>query len=244
MSGQVLKRDDAAASAVAAPRIAAARQQAAAVQRSDVPAIQARHQAAAASSTEMALASAKAELERLRQDLDDLRRRAIEEGRRDGMKEGLKAAQEKAAQALSEQLAALRQSAKSLDDAAAQLRERTVAGLADVVLAAVRRMLGEAWAQPDAARDAIRAVLKEAAIDGPATVQVHTRDLDHLRAMAEAHPELSLSHVEFAAHPEVQLGGCRVVTAQGTLDARLETQLALLREALDAARSRDQGAQA
>lgn len=116
------------------------------------------------------------------------------------------------------------------------LRERLESELTEWTFAVVVRLLGAASVQD--VRAAIQKVLEEAGVQGPLRVLLHRTDLERLRACNALDPVRWPADIQFAADDRVSLGGCLVESEFQTLDARLEVQLAYLRQALDASRSR------
>jgi flagellar assembly protein FliH len=94
---------------------------------------------------------------------------------------------------------------------------------------AITRMLGEASVRPEGVRAIVRQAVTEARAKEVVTIRVNPRDLAFLQADAEIAAWLGASRrVHWCGDDRVQLGGCIVVTSEGGLDARLETQLASL----------------
>lgn len=168
--------------------------------------------------------------DQIRLELEAMKKRATEDGRQ----EGLKSAQTQIARASSQQVEQLRALVESLRQAVAQARDRQESLMADIVMVAVRRMLGDAFASPDAALAAVRSTLEEASLKKAATLEVHPSDLPYLQ---QAVLSGDLEALAIVASREVEVGGCRLLTPEGVLDARLETQLSLLRSTLDQART-------
>jgi len=113
------------------------------------------------------------------------------------------------------------------------LREQLEEQVADWTFIAATRLLGQQAG--DAAVAAVRHVLACAQLEGPVTVLLHPKELAFIQATTDWPADVS-----FAASDRLALGGCLVQTAAQTLDARLDTQLALLRDALDSARHEPQ----
>jgi flagellar assembly protein FliH len=187
-------------------------------------------------------------------DLAELKRQwmdgAYEQGREQGQRDTQQAAQQKAeAQALDrldgelkirdekhakEQADKWRGLATALAGQLQSLRERLEAEVSEWTFIATRRLFGER--SPDVVTAAVRHVLADACLDAPATILLNPQDLAHVEAARQAEPSAWPSGLVFAASERVDLGGCLVQSACQTLDARLDVQLSLLREALDLAR--------
>jgi flagellar assembly protein FliH len=118
-----------------------------------------------------------------------------------------------------------------------QARAQTIADtedtLVEIAFAAVCRMLGE----QGASRTALARIVADAAAAArerdALVVRLHPDDLALLRDDAAPSPD----EVRLAADAGVKLGGCLVDSANGTLDARFETELAQLAETLRAVRA-------
>lgn len=120
--------------------------------------------------------------------------------------------------------------AASLTDQMQSLREAIESEVAEWTFVATTRLLGEMSAEQ--VRSAVRRVLDDAGLREPAQVLVHADD----HAIICADPTAWPPDVQFVPDAAISLGGCLVRTPLQTLDARLEVQLAFLRQALDGAR--------
>jgi flagellar assembly protein FliH len=114
------------------------------------------------------------------------------------------------------------------------LRAQLESDVADWTFLAAARLLGQR-AREDVV-PAVKHVLADAKLDGPVTVLLHAQDLAVVEAAHAADSAGWPAGLAFAASDRLALGGCLVQTSAQTLDARLEVQLALLREALEVAR--------
>lgn len=175
--------------------------------------------------------------------------RGLEEGRRQGLEEGREAGRravernaESAARAIAERLATLDTLLASLP---AELSRRLEGAEDDMVAlchAAVCRILGERLATREAVVETVREALRaagcgphlHAAAPAPLAIHVHPRNLELLRSDERIAVWLGPAHegLRWVADEAMQLGGCIVSTGEGSLDARLETQLAALRDVL------------
>ena len=166
-------------------------------------------------------------------ELEALRMRAVEEGLEQGRQQGRAEAQAAVADAL-QRLAMLQgalQEAFVAEQAGAQML------LSELAFISVNRLLGDALQDPRAAVAAVEATLAACDAWQSLTIEVHPQDLPYLDAAREHLPNAALRDVRVMASTAVVLGGCRVSGMAGTLDARLETQLAALKARLDEARS-------
>lgn len=187
-------------------------------------------------------------------ELDAMRQRCFEQGREQGLEQGrLQAWQDARRQAERETQAQLERELKQRQDKHAKeqaekwrglatalasqtqgLRDQLQAEVTEWTFIAIVRLLGQR--SPEDVAAAVRQVLEAAQLGGPLTVLLHTRDLAAFESSRAASTEAWPAHLRFAADERVKLGGCLVQSPVQTLDARLEVQLALLRDSLTAAR--------
>lgn len=123
-------------------------------------------------------------------------------------------------QALSEQLA----------DQMRSLRAELEAEVTEWTFVATTRLLG--LISKGQVHAAVLHVLAEAGLRGPVQVHVHPKDHEILSTDSSG----VVPDVQFVADAKVEVGGFFIRTPQQVLDARLEVQLALLRQALDVER--------
>lgn len=170
----------------------------------------------------------------LARELDALRTAA----RAKGLEEGRAAAQQELA-ALERTLKAQASAALSgLGEAHRRLRQDLEQACFDIAFAASVKVFGRLSVDAQAVAGAVRQALEQA---GPLTdlqVCLHPADLQLLERLGDgpAVPDLG----SLCADPAVRAGGCVIRSAQGDVDARIETQLASLADLLmqhrDAAR--------
>jgi flagellar assembly protein FliH len=156
---------------------------------------------------------------------------AFERGRREGEK------------ALSEQL--LRQRSElqqlqqgvlqSLRDVLPQIARECENTLIALALESAQKLVAGLPISAEVVEATVREALARVEATSELTVHLHAEDLEILR---RANSPLLLSDVagarlRFQANREVSQGGCIVQTRFGTIDARRETKLELLRKALE-----------
>lgn len=100
--------------------------------------------------------------------------------------------------------------------------------LVEIAFAALCRVLGKAAPTPEAVRAMVRHSTAELSERDEVQVRLHP---DDARLLAE-HAGSDPAGLRLLADAAVRLGGCMVDTPAGTLDARLETQLAELAQVL------------
>lgn len=190
------------------------------------------------------LSDAQAENEaQLQTAIDAARTSAVDEGRAEGLKEGREMA---AAELERLQMIALEKAGAELR-AQAERFERLLSGVESqaakalwdaeddlVALAhdAICRVLGSEASAPGTIRAVVRHLLGQHGQRTRLSVHVHPEDMAALQQDARAGDEW-----RWVADRSVQLGGVVLRSPEGSLDARLETQLAALKEALLATRA-------
>lgn len=172
--------------------------------------------------------------QRFHDELEALRAEARERGYAEGREAGgAKAASEHAAQIKA--LAGLVRGARErLDAGIGELSELTV----ELVYESVCKLLGQALAGREGVIAAVREVVRRARERSRLALRVSPSDYalirEHLATVIEG---LEAGQVEVAADERVELGGCLLETASGSLDGRLEVQLANLRRTLVAVKA-------
>ncbi len=187
-------------------------------------------------------------------ELELLKGRCTEQGRKEGEEHGWRAAQQAAQQRaerdaklwldqelkgrqdryVKDQAERWRVLTTALASQAQTLRERVSAEVTEWTFIAIARLMGRQ--APEGVAAAVRQVLDEAQLEEPLIVLLHEQDLAALQACRATDVDNWPQGLSFAASDRVSLGGCLIQSNLQTLDARLEVQLALLREALDIAR--------
>jgi flagellar assembly protein FliH len=105
--------------------------------------------------------------------------------------------------------------------------------LVEIAYAAVCRMVGATAASRETLLDMVRAIARDEHATKQLRVRVHPQDLATLQE-----DDMPLdARISLQADSAVALGGCLIDSDKGTLDARLETQLSRLGEALLAVRN-------
>lgn len=193
-----------------------------------------------AQAAEDAAERSRAELEAARvQVLEDARTQGEEEGRRRGYAEGLRLGEQAArvqAQEAADQAAATlaqdREALAALCRSMQGLRSELAAALEDDMLLlcheTVCRVLGEALLTPVG----LRAQLARLRAAQPGTLAVHV----HPQHAAWLDPDALAPGLRVVGDPAVALGGCLLRSESGALDARLESVLEEVTQALLRAR--------
>lgn len=164
--------------------------------------------------------------------------------RRDAEQAGRTAAEEAIERVLAErvgkQLQTLRPAidgiVKQLDATRGEWLDHWQRAAVQLAVAIAERLVGkELSAAPEISEQWVREALSLAAGSGEITVKLNPQDFAHLSVKAE---ELAqsigvLAAAKFVPHESVTAGGCLVETRYGSVDMRLETQLARLAEELN-----------
>jgi flagellar assembly protein FliH len=163
--------------------------------------------------------------------------RIKEEARTEGLALGRKQGQQEVEKAARAELAALAAMVAKVSSAWEAERDRMQEALADFAFVCANRLLGDALRDPGMAAAAVRSAL--AACEGwqQMTLEVHASDLALIRGVVDQDPALSQKVLRVFASEAVQVGGCRIGSNEGSLDARFEVQMAQLSKQLDAHRA-------
>lgn len=178
--------------------------------------------------------------------------KGLQEGRREGIVEGRRAGREEIERELRSTREAMSARLKRVDELLAGLAsevERRLASVEDEMVAlchaVVCRILGEQLLTPEGVSGCVRQALSEvsarSSLEGTAkgsvVVHLNPRDLstmerDEALALWMRQSEAMPAGVRWVADQQIDLGGCVIRSAEGSLDARLETQMAALRQIL------------
>lgn len=165
----------------------------------------------------------------------------LSEGRSRGVQQAEREAEATRA-AMARQLALLDLLTQSLKAQTTQQLAQRLSTAEDDMIAlchvAVGRLLGTGFLAPEVVTHAVRRAIEECCgenLQALTAVHVHPGDLALLQsdaALAQWLSQRQAGETVWQADSDVALGGCVVRSSQGTLDARLESQLAALTQAL------------
>lgn len=162
-----------------------------------------------------------------------------QEASKRGYAEGLQAAQDKVQAEYAAEIEALRALIVSAQSALNQQLDGVMDAAAEIVYAAVVKILGRAYADQAGVVAVVREVVNHAKERNHLVIRVHPGDLEVVRACAaDIAQGACAGNIEIAPDDRVVLGGCLLETPAGTLDGRLEIQLQQLRDTLVHARLR------
>ena len=170
-------------------------------------------------------------------ELEALRERAWHEGLESGRQQAHAEAKASVARALGQ----LRALMGSMQQTFEQDRAAAQAALADLVFAAVARLLGDSLIDRRLVVSAVKATLASCDAWQDLVVEVHPQDAACIEAARAELPNAAVRSIRVVGSGAVDLGGCRVSGISGTVDARLEVQLATLRLRLDEVRRASPG---
>ncbi len=172
--------------------------------------------------------AAQAIIEAARAEADELRARAVADGRAEGMRIG----REEVAAELAPAAAALEQAAAeavAVRDAVAEGAEVRAAQLAIAI--AEKVVAGALEIEPERVVDVVRGALRGLLDGDRIIVCVHPDDVELVRAAGVGSPE---AHVEIHGERRVSRGGALVRTSVGEIDARIECKLDAVRALISA----------
>lgn len=152
-------------------------------------------------------------------DLDEVRKQAFQ----DGFAEGEAAGREQAASEFREAVESFGQAVQSLAEYKPTLRYATQREVVALALAVAQRVLRrEVTLDPATVLGIVRTCLEEFNAVEVSRLEVSPRDYDVVTDYFQRHP---VQNLEIVADPAVTPGGVMFETSQGTVDARIETQL-------------------
>ncbi|WP_039596110.1 FliH/SctL family protein [Ralstonia sp. A12] len=178
-------------------------------------------------------------------------RSGFETGREDGYQQGLKAgrtdgqqeAHTIAKQAVEDRLRQLDHLLSALPAEMLKRLHQSEDEMAALCFEVICRIVGDAATNRQAVQDMVRHAVQQASTQLVA-IHVHPADLAHLQGDADLNAWFARqsfqegSAVQWVADDRVKLGGCILRSPRGNLDARLETQLSAVREAISRGLSR------
>jgi len=183
-------------------------------------------------------ANAEAEARAIIAEAELLRDTAVEEGYAQGFATGRAEGLARMADGISAVEALVGALAGELESLPEALSAETGAIALEVAARVVR---AELTVHPERVLDVVRAAIRRATDRQRLTVHVNPDDLDLVR---EAGGEMlgrigGIGRLDVVDDPRIPAGGCIVETAAGDVDARLQTQMARMMEALAAAADDD-----
>lgn len=178
------------------------------------------------------LAAQQAQLLAARKKLDSDAAAVLADAERRGLARGQEKGEREALAQVARKLAVLSTLADALESTRQEAWSQAEDMLVEVVYAAVCRVAGASAASREALLEMVRGIARDEHATQQWSVRLHPQDAELLladRASLDA-------RIMLQGDDAVVLGGCMVDSEKGTLDLRLETQLARLGEALLAAR--------
>lgn len=155
-----------------------------------------------------------------------------------GYAAGLERGEEEATKAVAEQAERLSSVMASLYRAKADAIEDSEDEIVEIVYASVCKIIGETAFTPDVVAGIVKQVVALSRDRDQLTVRLHPRDFELVRkTLSQADGAIAEKPVNLMPDAAIELGGCIVEGATGSLDARLELQMELLRQTLMEARN-------
>lgn len=172
------------------------------------------------SETEEELGRLRAEARRQVEEAEEEAEEIRQEARRQGRKEALEECMEDLAKARAEY---------------AKLKQRAERDMVTLAFEVARRLLGhKIEVQPEIVRDIVGQALTAARGREQIVVHVHPDDHDEVQAERDRYARsLEGIPVYFEVDADLDRGDCVIETESGRIDARLDTQLQVMREALE-----------
>jgi flagellar assembly protein FliH len=158
-----------------------------------------------------------------------------------GFESGLAKGEAAGMAALQLQAARLAAVAAALCEARAEVRADAQDMLVEIVHAATAKILGESILSREGIAGAVECTMRSFRDDEQLVVRLHPQDAQLLLQAWRGADKPSPMQATVREDPSIVLGGCIVDSARGSLDARLDTQLAALRETLLAVRRQHGG---
>jgi flagellar assembly protein FliH len=170
-----------------------------------------------------------------RQEADGLFQQTLAEANQQGFAAGY---QDGKAQALQEEQEQI-QTAKDVLTAAYREKERIIGEaepfLVELSMDIAKKVIGdELSTNPEAVLDMVRRVLRRSRVHGEITICVNHRDFPYIQEHRTQLLSLMDGQAELAVYPDhtVTDGGCVIRTPLGSVDARIDTQLAEIKQVL------------
>jgi flagellar assembly protein FliH len=160
--------------------------------------------------------------------------KGLVEGKQAGLSQGLQEAQVHAEARMAEELQRMHTLTAGLQEAHQHLSALVEDDAIEAVFAAVVQVAGDAHTDRDGLRAVYRHALAQVRDQRELRLHAHPDDLSWLRSVGELEGLAggSASTLQWIPDPDVTLGGCRVVSRGGELDARLDAQLMALKALL------------
>jgi flagellar assembly protein FliH len=183
-------------------------------------------------SREQQLAEREQRLKTAQQQLNEQAEAVLENARERGHALGLSEGENEGNAQVASQLERLNSMVGALNQTRRTLQDENEDMLVEIAFAAVCRMIGATQSSRDGVVAMVQALLGAERDPSQLCVRLHPADLALLSGAATGLD----GRINLQADASIEIGGCLIETARGTLDARLELQLQHLRAALLAAR--------
>jgi flagellar assembly protein FliH len=173
-------------------------------------------------------------------DLDGLKKKASEEGYKNGFETGLKEGKVEANEKLAEQITKFDQLTVSYKKEMEKLISISEDALVEAAYAGVGKIIGDVVKEPNNWSDIIIHTVRNMGHTSHLQIRVSPEDYDYLSSLSDLNTEIGVDmETKIVPDKHVSIGGCILEHDGGTLDARLEVQFQRLYEAL--LNAREQG---
>lgn len=163
-----------------------------------------------------------------------------EEGMRQGREEGRQAGQADIADERRKDIEhvceALAQAVEQLGDDRAVILQEYRSHLVSLAIEVAKKILKREIARfPDSVLRNVEKAVELIFRRGTLDIQVHPEDAPHVEDVLQSEPRWTegFEHISVSSSDAVSRGGCRVVSSAGAVDMTIETQQALIAEALE-----------
>ncbi|MCC7705595.1 hypothetical protein IGS59_25465 [Janthinobacterium sp. GW460P] len=179
------------------------------------------------------VAEQKAQLLLSKKKLDDDAAAVLKDAERRGLAQGMEKGEREALTLVARKIEVLVSLADAVETSRAHALGQAEDMLVEIAHAAVCRMVGATAASRDTLQDMVRTIARDEHAAKQLRIRMHPQDL----ATLQDNDTPLDARITLQADSAVEIGGCMVDSDKGTLDARLETQLSRLGEALLAVRN-------
>ncbi len=188
--------------------------------------------------------TAEANMAQMKQDLDALRKQAHQHGLEAGMEQARRSVSEQRDAETEQRRAEAEQFQRLCDELLEQQKQRVAQAeeaAVEIGFAATLKLLGRLHSDNALLEALVRQSMEQVLAREGLKIYLSPKDCRRMQALARRGSQ-DWAGVEFEADSRIQMGGCRIESRAGSLDARLELQVDELRKALLRAVQPDQPA--
>lgn len=167
-------------------------------------------------------------VEAARQEAEDIRQQAQEDGYRQGCEEGRHAGEQTGESVIAAEVQRIREIAESAQAGRLRLLASLEGEVVELVLAVARKVIGDELLQnPETIANIVRQAATQIANAGPLRVRLHPHDVERLGGHWSQgdNPNSDEGEWELVSDERLSPGSCIIEAGAGTVDARIETQM-------------------